>query len=129
MDLCKKTSYILKVAADNQNSADYKFSMYHIDGTNNICNTIQWYKKDIRQVIGGLNLQINPEGMIPLIEGVCEASAKAAFQDTLMSIRMRQRECAAAESATIVQMQDKEPEDFTERMVEAQFAAIQGSLL
>jgi hypothetical protein len=79
---------MLKVTADDPDSADYKFSMYHVDGTNSIRNTIQWYK-DIQQVINGLNLQANPEGMIPLIERVSESSAKAAFQDTLMNARLK----------------------------------------
>jgi hypothetical protein len=50
LDLHKKTTYMLKVAADDPDSADYKFSMYHVDGTNSIRDTIQWYK-DILQVI------------------------------------------------------------------------------
>jgi hypothetical protein len=75
LDLQKKTTYMLKVASDDPDSADYKFSMYHVDGTNSICDMIQWYK-DILQVINGLNLQANPDGMIPLIERVCESSAK-----------------------------------------------------
>jgi hypothetical protein len=83
LDLHKKATFMLKVSPADQNSAKYKFSMYHVDGTDNICTTIQWYK-DIGQVIQGLNLQDNPEGMIPLIESVCEASAKATLQDTLI---------------------------------------------
>jgi ribosomal protein S13 len=92
--------------------------------TASVTPAIQWYK-DINQVINGLNLQANPEGMIPLIEGVCESSAKAMFQDTLMNARLKLRELAAAEMALIVQMQDKEPEEFVELLAEAQFAAIQ----
>jgi hypothetical protein len=124
LDLRKKTTYMLKVTAGDPDSADYKFSMYHVDGTNSIRDTIQWYK-DILQVINGLNLQANPEGMIPLIEGVCESSAKAAFQDTLMNVRLKLRTQAAAEMALIVQMDGEAPEEFAERLAEAQFAAIQ----
>ena len=109
LDLRKKTTYMLKVTAGNPDSADYKFSMYHVDGTNSISDTIQWYK-DILQVINGLNLHANPEGMIPLIEGVCESSAKAAFQDTLMNARLKLRTQAAAEMALIVQMDGGEPD-------------------
>jgi hypothetical protein len=125
VDLRKKTTYsMLKVAADDPDSADYKFSMYHVDGTNSIRDMIQWYK-DILQVINGLNLQANPKGMVPLIEGVCESSAKAAFQDTLMNARLKLRTQAAAEMALIVQMQGEEPEEFAECLAKAQFAAIQ----
>jgi hypothetical protein len=64
--------------------------------------------------------------MIPLIEGVYESSAKAAFQDTLMNARLKLRTQAVAELlALIVQMQDEEPEDYVEHLAEAQFAAIQ----
>jgi hypothetical protein len=124
LGLCKKTTYMLKVAADDPDSADYKFSMYHVDGTNSIRDMIQWYK-DILQVINRLNLQANPEGMIPLIEGGFVSSAKAAFQDTLMNAGLKLRTQAAAEMALIVQMQGEEPEEFAERLAEAQFAAIQ----
>jgi hypothetical protein len=124
LDLRKKTTYMLKVTAGDPDSADYKFSMYHVDGTNSIRDTIQWYK-DILQVIKGLNLHANPEGMIPLIEGVCESSAKAAFQDTLMNARLKLRTQAAAELALIVQMEGEEPEEYAERLAEAQFAALQ----
>jgi hypothetical protein len=41
LDLRKKTTYMLKVAADDPDSADCKFSMYHIDGTNSIRDMIQ----------------------------------------------------------------------------------------
>jgi hypothetical protein len=124
LDLRKKTMYMLKVAADDPDSADYKFSMYHVDGTNSIRDMIQWYK-DILHIINGLNLQANPEGMVPLIEGVCESSAKATFQDTLMNARLKLRTQAAAEMALIIQMQGEEPEEFAECLAEAQFAAIQ----
>jgi hypothetical protein len=55
--------------------------MYHIDRTKTLQQTIQWYK-DIQQVITGMNTT-KAEQMIPLIEGRCEGSALAAFQDTL----------------------------------------------
>jgi hypothetical protein len=42
-----------------------------------------------------------------------------------MNARLKLRTQAAAEMALIVQMQGEEPEEFVERLAEAQFAAIQ----
>jgi hypothetical protein len=51
VDLRKKGSYdALKVNPALENSAEYKFSMYHVDGTESLRTTIQWYK-DVWQVI------------------------------------------------------------------------------
>jgi hypothetical protein len=63
--------------------------------------------------------------MIPLIKSVCEASAKASFQDTLMEIHITQRERVTVELAMIVRMQDEDAGDFVEHQAEAEFAAIQ----
>jgi organic hydroperoxide reductase OsmC/OhrA len=86
----KKGSYMLKVNAAQEGSADYKFTMYHVDGTDSLRTVIQW-TKDIWQVINGLGLTNDPEGMIPLIEATCHASALSAFQDTMSTTRKRLR--------------------------------------
>jgi hypothetical protein len=61
--------------------------MYHIDGSETLHNTIQWYK-DILQVITGMSIK-DAEQMIPLIEQRCEGSAQAAFQDTLTNVSFK----------------------------------------
>jgi hypothetical protein len=81
---------MLKVNSAQESSADYKFLMYHVDRTDSLRTVIQW-TKDIWQVINGLGLMDDPEGMIPLIEATCHASALSAFQDTLSSTRERLR--------------------------------------
>jgi hypothetical protein len=45
----KKGSYMLKVNAAQEGSADYKFTMYHVDGTDSLRTAIQW-TKDISAV-------------------------------------------------------------------------------
>jgi hypothetical protein len=59
LDLRKKGSYMLKVDPALETSADFKFTMYHVDGTESLRTTIQWYK-DVWQVIKGLGLDGNP---------------------------------------------------------------------
>jgi hypothetical protein len=79
LDLQKSSQFYLKIN---------KFTMYHIDGTETLRQTLQWYK-DIQQVITGMNTT-EAEQMIPLIEGCCEGSALAAFQDTLTTAQFEQ---------------------------------------
>jgi hypothetical protein len=86
LDLRKKGSYMLKVDPAIETSADFKFTMYHVDGTESLRTTIQWYK-DVWQVIKGLGLEGNPEGMIPFVQATCHGSANAAFQDVLQGLR------------------------------------------
>jgi hypothetical protein len=69
----------------SKKAKDYKFTIYHIDGTESLRQTIQWYK-DIQLVISGTDTT-EAEQMIPLIEGRCEGSALAAFQDPLGKIQ------------------------------------------
>jgi hypothetical protein len=90
LDLRKSSQFTLKINAKDTSkklSKVYKFTMYHIDGTETLRQTIQWYK-DIQQVITGMNTT-EAEQMTPLIEGRCEGSALAAFQDTLTTVQFK----------------------------------------
>jgi hypothetical protein len=66
LDLRKSSQFILKINPKDasKKSKEYKFTMYHIDGTQNLQQTIQWYK-DIQQVITRMNTT-EAEQMIPL---------------------------------------------------------------
>jgi hypothetical protein len=44
LDLRKKGSYALKVNPTLEHSAEYKSYMFHVDGTESLRTTIQWYK-------------------------------------------------------------------------------------
>lgn len=124
LDLRKKTSYMLKVdPSDPDNTSEFKFSMYHADGTDSLRTTIQWYK-DIQVVLKGLGLHTNAEGMVPLIEATCEASAKAAFQDTLQTVRRRLEDQLAHEMAMINPLPGEPAGDFADRLLEAEQAAV-----
>jgi hypothetical protein len=84
LDLRKSSQFNLKINPkdSSKKAKDFKFTMYHIDGTKTLRQTLQWYK-DIQQVITGMNT-MEAKQMIPLIEGRCKGSALAAFQDTLV---------------------------------------------
>jgi hypothetical protein len=70
-DLRKSSQFYLKVNPKDSSKKkvtkeQYKFTMYYIDGSETLCQTIQWYK-DILQVITGMSIK-GAEQMIPLIE-------------------------------------------------------------
>jgi hypothetical protein len=121
-DLRKKGSYMLKVNPALETSADFKFTMYHVDGTESLRTTIQWYK-DVWQVIKGLGLDGNPEGMIPFIQTTCHGSANAAFQDTLQGLReeLRQRR-EEQEVGQLVRDPDEDDDLWNERLLEEEEA-------
>jgi hypothetical protein len=81
LDLQKSSQFYLKINPKDtlkKSAKEYKFTMYHIDGTETLRQTIQWYK-DIQQVITRMNT-MEAEQMTPLIGGRCKGSALTAFQ-------------------------------------------------
>jgi hypothetical protein len=97
----------------------YKFTMYHIDGSKTLRQTIQWYK-DILLVITGMDIK-DAEQMIPLIEQQCEGSAQAAFQNTLnnVSLELLNKVNQQVEQELGEQQADETAEDYEERCTEA----------
>ena len=122
MDSRTKGSYLLAVDPSRPLGAEYKFSMYHVDGTESLRLTIQWYK-DIQKVIKGLGLYDQPEGMVPLIEATCHASAQSAFQDVLNATIDRLNSTREVEFGNLVQMDGEADEDFLIRQQEEEQAA------
>jgi hypothetical protein len=122
-DLRKSSQFYLKVnpkdTLKKATKEQYKFTMYHIDGSENLRQTIQWYK-DILQVITGMSIK-DAEQMVPLIEQRWEGSAQAAFQDTLnhVSFELLNEVDQQVEQELGEQKADETAEDYEERRTEA----------
>jgi hypothetical protein len=122
-DLRKSSQFYLKVnPKDNSKKAtkeQYKFTMYHIDGSETLRQTIQWYK-DILLVLTGMGIK-DAEQMVPLIEQQCEGSAQAAFQTTLntVSLELLNEVDQQIEAEVGEQQEDETLEDYEERRTEA----------
>jgi hypothetical protein len=99
-----------------------------VDGTDSLRTVIQ-RTKDIWQVINGLGLTNDPEGMIPLIEATCHASALSAFQDTMSTTRERLRREREEEVGYLEPEYGETADEFRERQEEeARAAEIEFSL-
>jgi hypothetical protein len=55
LDLCKNATFMLKVSPSDQDSAEYKFSMYHVNGTDNVHHPV------VQGYLAG-NLRTQPPG-------------------------------------------------------------------
>jgi hypothetical protein len=122
-ELRKSSQFYLKVNPKNTSKKaskeNYKFTMYHIDGSETLHQTIKWYK-DILLVITGMGIK-DAEQMVPLIEQQCKGSAQAAFQNTLntVSLELLNEVDQLVEQEVGEQQADETAEDYEERLTEA----------
>lgn len=95
----KKSSFTLKVNPELENSTEYKYSVYHVNGTEGLRLMIVWMK-DMEKVIKGLRIE-SPEAMISLVADRCEGSALHAFNEALVQVKETKRAAIAAAVAEV----------------------------
>jgi hypothetical protein len=111
--LRRSSLFTLRVNPSQTTGPEYKFSIYHIDGTEDLRTVLNWFK-DIKRVINGLHAE-KAEDKVPLIDGCCSGAASAAFHGKLQKTRQQLERQLNAHQMLVPQQEGETPEQFEER--------------